>query len=62
MACVCAALGVGALVRVKCPEAAMIVFFFEGVDEALEGVEEEGVFEADGVRGVRLPLDRALPR
>ena len=55
-------MGVGALVRVKCPEAAMIVFFFEGVDEALEGVEEEGVFGADGVRGVRLPLDRALPR
>ena len=40
----------------------MIVFFFEGVDEALEGVEEEGVFGAEGVRGVRLPLERALPR
>lgn len=46
----------------------MIVFFFDGVDkpleEVLDGVEDaEGVRRADeGVRGVRDPLDRALPR
>ena len=54
--------------RVKLPEAAMIVFFFDGVDRPLDdGVEEvedaEGVRGAEeGVRGVREPLDRALPR
>ena len=43
----------------------MIVFFLEGVEaeeEGVEEVEEEGVRERVGVRGVRPPLDRELPR
>jgi len=57
------------LFRVKLPDAAIIVFFFEGVERPLEedGVEEvedaEGVRGAEeGVRGVEEPLERALPR
>ena len=47
---------------VRLPDAAIIVFFL-GVEDGVDEEEEDGVRGAEeGVRGVRLPLERALPR